>query len=77
MDELVQQIGLAVSNISDCLPRAEAWSGPAASALAPWSGPAASALALELEQISAELGGLILDLLSNNAYSAIEQLQLG
>ena len=66
MDELVQQIGLAVSNISDCLARAEAWSGPAA-----------SALALELEQISAELGGLILDLLSNNAYSAIEQLQLG
>jgi len=66
MDELVQQIGMAISNISDCLPRAEAWSGPAA-----------SALALELEQISAELGGLILDLLSNNAYSAIEQLQLG
>jgi len=66
MDELVQQIGMAVSNISDCLPRSEAWSGPAA-----------SALTLELEQISAELGGLILDLLSNNAYSAVEQLQLG
>ena len=66
MDELVQQLGMAASNLSECMPRHEAWSGPAA-----------AALTVELEAISAEIGALILDLLSNNAYSTLERLQLG
>ena len=66
MDELVQQLGMAASNLSDCIPVAEAWSGPAA-----------TALTAELEAISTEIGALILDLLSNNAYSTLERLQLG
>lgn len=66
MDELVQQLGMAASNLSDCIPAAEAWSGPAA-----------TALTTELEAISTEIGALILDLLSNNAYSSLERFQLG
>lgn len=66
MDELVQQLGMAASNLSACLPAPESWSGPAA-----------AALTAELEAISGEIGALILDLLSNNAYSTIENLQLG
>lgn len=66
MDELVQRLGMAVSNISACVPSAEAWSGPAA-----------TALTAELEQISAEIGGLVLDLLFNGTHSLTEQLQLG
>lgn len=66
MDELVQQLGMAASNLSECLPAQESWSGPAA-----------AALTAELEAISTEIGKLILDLLSNNAYSTLERLQLG
>ena len=66
MDELVQQLGMAVSNLSECLPAQESWSGPAA-----------AALTAELEAISTEIGALILDLLSHNAYSTLERLQLG
>jgi hypothetical protein len=66
MDELVQQLGMAASNLSDCLPAQESWSGPAA-----------AALTAELEAISTEIGSLILDLLSSNAYSTLERLQLG
>ncbi len=66
MDELVQQLGMAVSNLSSCLPAAEAWNGPAA-----------NALALELQEISAEVGGLILDLVSANLFSAFDGLNVG
>jgi hypothetical protein len=66
MDELVQQLGMAASNLSECIPAQESWCGPAA-----------SALTAELEQISSEIGAVILDLLSNNTYSMLERLQLG
>lgn len=66
MDELVQQLGMAASNLSECLPAQEYWCGPAA-----------AALTAELEAISTEVGALILDLLSNNGYSTLERLQLG
>lgn len=66
MDELVQQLGMAVSNLTSCLPAAEAWNGPAA-----------NALALELQEISAEVGGLILDLVSANLFSAFDGLNVG
>lgn len=66
MDELAQQIGMAIGNISDCIPRAEGWGGPAA-----------AALTRELEQLSTELGAVVLDLVSGNVYSALERLQIG
>ena len=66
MDELVQQLGMAVSNLSSCLPAAEAWNGPAA-----------TALALELQEISAEVGGLMLDLISANLFSSVDELNAG
>jgi hypothetical protein len=66
MDELVQQLGMAVSNLSSCLPAAEAWSGPAA-----------TALAFELQEISAEVGGLMLDLITANLFSSFDELNVG
>jgi hypothetical protein len=66
MDELVQQLGSAVSNLSSCVPASEGWSGRAA-----------TALAQEIHEIAREIGGLILDLVSGNHFSAIEELGLG
>jgi hypothetical protein len=66
MDELVQQLGSAVSNLSSCVPASEGWNGPAA-----------TALAQEIHEITREIGGLILDLVSGNHFSAIEELGLG
>ena len=62
----MQQLGMAVSNLSSCLPAAEAWNGPAA-----------TALALELQEISAEVGGLMLDLVSANPFSSVDELNAG
>jgi hypothetical protein len=66
MDELVQQLGMAVSNLSACLPAAESWNGPAA-----------TALTLELQEVSVEIGGLILDLVSANLFSVVDGLNVG
>lgn len=66
MDELVQQLGLAVSNLSNCLPDAQSWSGPAA-----------TAFAQEVQELAGEVGALILDLVSGNAFLTIEDLTLG
>ena len=62
----MQRLGMAVSNLSSCLPAAEAWSGPAA-----------TALTLELQEISAEVGHLLLDLVSVNLFSSFDELNLG
>ena len=62
----MQQLGMAVGHLSSCLPAAEAWNGPAA-----------TALTLELQEISAEVGGLMLDLISANLFSSVDELNAG
>lgn len=66
MDELSTQLGLAVSNISACLPRPELWSDSAA-----------RALAAELESVAAEVGSLIFEIVSQAASSSLEKLGVG
>lgn len=66
MDELSSQLGLAVSNISACLPRPELWSDSAA-----------RALTAELESVAAEVGSLIFDMVSQSTISTLEKLGVG
>ena len=66
MDELSSQLGLAVSNISACLPRPELWSDQAA-----------RALTLELESIAAEVGVLLFEIVNQAASAALEKFGVG